>query len=847
MKSNLEVVSLESFAKPYLPKNLLAEVEALRLSFGAQGVLNHREGMAQFFTPAPVAELMADLFENLDGPEISLLDAGAGIGTLLAAVVARICQCPTSLQTLKIVAYEIDRQLLEALERTLAQCQEACALRGITFTYEIRHRDFIEDAVAILAPGLFDRPRLASFTHAILNPPYGKIGSSSKTRQLLQRIGLETTNIYTGFMALTALLLEPEGEMISITPRSFCNGTYFRPFRKLFLDLMSLSQIHAFESRNGVFRDDAILQETIILHAQKQYSQKETVTIITSQEADDDLELWHHLPYCEVVRPNDLEKFIRILPDADSQWISQQIGKFNCSLEDLGISVSTGRVVDFRAREFLRTQPSRETIPLIYPVNLADGHIEYPVLGKKPQAILNTPATQKLLVPDGNYVLCKRFSSKEEKRRIVAAIYQAGVLGHSQVGFENHINYFHQNGRGLDKVLARGLSVFLNSTLVDRFFRLFNGHTQVNVTDLRSLTYPSKEDLIVLGQKLGSRNLTQQEIDILIEKELLTMPENSHENPANAKFRIDEALDILGQLGLPKKQLNERSALTLLALLEIRPSSTWKDAKSRHIGITPMMDFMAEHYGKTYKPNTRETVRRQTVHQFLDASLILMNPDNPQRPVNSPKTVYQIEENALKLIRKYGTTQWMQTLRVYLNSVETLRQKYAQEREMARIPVVIEGQERTLSPGGQNVLVKKIIEEFAPRFTPGGRLIYVGDTDEKFVYFAEDALADLGVTVDARGKMPDAIVYFSQKNWLVLIEAVTSHGPINPKRKQELERLFGRAVVPLVMVTAFLNRRAMVEYLPEIAWETDVWVAEDTTHLIHFDGQHLLQLYTNVQ
>lgn len=312
------------------------------------------------------------------------------------------------------------------------------------------------------------------------------------------------------------------------------------------------------------------------------------------------------------------------------------------------------------------------------------------------------------------------------------------------------------------------------------------------------------------------------------------------------KSRIDEALDILVQIGLPKQQLNERSALTLLALLDIRPTSTWKEATSRLIGITPMMEFMAEHYGKKYKANTRETVRRQTVHQFLDATLILINPDRPERPVNSPKTVYKIEESALALIREYGTAEWSKNLRAYLASVETLQQKYAQEREMARLPIVIEGQQRTLSPGGQNVLVKKIIEEFAPRFTPGGRLIYVGDTDEKFAYFCPEALATLGVTVDAHGKMPDIIVHFLERNWLVLIEAVTSHGPINPKRKQELERLFGQAIVPLVMVTAFLNRRAMVEYLPEIAWETDVWIAEDATHLIHFNGQHLLQLYQSI-
>lgn len=162
---------------------------------------------------------------------------------------------------------------------------------------------------------------------------------------------------------------------------------------------------------------------------------------------------------------------------------------------------------------------------------------------------------------------------------------------------------------------------------------------------------------------------------------------------------------------------------------------------------------------------------------------------------------------------------------------------------MLRIPVVIEGEVKTLSPGGQNVLIEKIINEFAPCFTPGGKLIYVGDTDEKFAHFNEAALEELGVTVDSHGKMPDVIIHFKQNDWLVLIEAVTSHGPINPKRKKELETLFKNSKIPLVMVTTFLSRKAMMEYLIEIAWETDVWVAEDSTHLIHFNGQHLLQLH----
>ncbi len=200
-----------------------------------------------------------------------------------------------------------------------------------------------------------------------------------------------------------------------------------------------------------------------------------------------------------------------------------------------------------------------------------------------------------------------------------------------------------------------------------------------------------------------------------------------------------------------------------------------------------MMDFFAQEYGKKYEENSRETVRRQTVHQFLEAGLIVVNPDNPKRPTNSGKTVYQIEAGALELLRTFGTRTWEKDLRAYLASVETLAKRYVRERKMRRIPLRLPtGQKIMLSPGGQNVLVEKIIAEFADYFTPGGIPLYVGDTGEKFAYFDREGLDRLGIKLEAHGKMPDVIIHDTERDWLVLIEAVTSHGPINPKRRDEL-------------------------------------------------------------
>ena len=313
-----------------------------------------------------------------------------------------------------------------------------------------------------------------------------------------------------------------------------------------------------------------------------------------------------------------------------------------------------------------------------------------------------------------------------------------------------------------------------------------------------------------------------------------------------AEQKIKEALEVLKALGFPRQQINERSALTLLSLLNLKPDDNWANSQDPLMGITPMMEFFAKHYGKQYAPNTRETVRRQTIHQFAQATFVVPNTDNPSRPTNSPKAVYQIEPAALKLMRQFGKSGWRKHLKGYLRTVEMLKETYARERDMQRIPVKMANGERIrLSPGGQNILVKKIIEDFCPLFTPGGQVIYIGDTQKKWAYFDPDALRSLGVKIEKHGKMPDVVVHHIKKNWLVLIEAVTSHGPVNPKRRQELKELFVGSKAGLVYVTTFLDQRTMTKYITEISWETEVWIAESPTHLIHFNGERFLGPYEN--
>ena len=308
--------------------------------------------------------------------------------------------------------------------------------------------------------------------------------------------------------------------------------------------------------------------------------------------------------------------------------------------------------------------------------------------------------------------------------------------------------------------------------------------------------------------------------------------------------RVQSTLNILVSLGLPRAQQNERSALCLLALLNLPPNKTWAKAQNPLMGITPIMDWIRENYKKSYAPNTRETFRRQTMHQFVDAGIAVYNPDKPDRPVNSPAAVYQIGPSALALLRSFDTPAWHRNLTAYLAGNQTLAARYAHDRKQTLIPVQIApGMKIKLSPGEHSELIRAIIEDFGARFVPGGVLIYAGDTGKKWGYFDAVLLAKLGVNVDAHGKMPDVVLHYPERNWLLLIESVTSHGPVDGKRHAELARLFASSTAGLVYVTAFPNRAIMGRYLGEIAWETEVWVADAPSHLIHFNGERFLGPY----
>jgi len=278
--------------------------------------------------------------------------------------------------------------------------------------------------------------------------------------------------------------------------------------------------------------------------------------------------------------------------------------------------------------------------------------------------------------------------------------------------------------------------------------------------------------------------------------------------------KLDEGMMILRALGFAPRQSNEVASYTLLALLDLKPTQSWSEAQAPLRGITPIIEFVDKAYDVRYAPNTRETIRDEAVKHFVEAGMLARNPDNPARPTNSGKTVYQIEPHAIELFCCFDSTKWAGQMKIYLSSRERIRRELRRERNLPRIPVRLpSGKTVSLSPGGQNPLIKTVIEEFCPRFVPGESVIYIGDAEDKFLHLDSEYLQQLGIVVPAPAKMPDVVVHDRKRNWLLLIEAVTSAGPVDGKRRKELKDLFAGCRAGLLFVTAFASREAMRIFL----------------------------------
>jgi adenine-specific DNA-methyltransferase len=489
------------------PVDLLDRAERNRVAALAGLDPRMQETLGQFFTPARAAALIAAMPRLPDRGQLRVLDPGAGSGMLSAALVARVLDESPNLR-LHVVAVETDGGVLPHLRATLEDCAAVGAGR---VSFEVVETDFITSSTGMAAD-----ERLSGFDLVIQNPPYAKLAASSAARAAVREIGADAPNLYAAFLALGTSALAPGGQLVAITPRSFCNGPYFGSFRRFLLAHLALDRVHVFESRSTVFADTGVLQENVIFSATRDGARRSVV--LSSSDGHQDDATHRAVPYNDVVRSDDPHRFIRITTaDADVEIAERMLSRPG-TLADLDLTVSTGRVVDFRSRECLFVDALSGALPLIYPGNVRNGGVVWPREIRKAQWFL--PVTEKdsrLLLPQGWYCVVKRFSAKEERRRIVAAVWSP-VATPGPVAFENHLNVFHRGGSGLGRDTAYGLSLWLNSTLVDRYFRTFSGHTQVNATDLHTLRFPDLSTLRTLGSFAGTSLPEQDEIDAMIDK-----------------------------------------------------------------------------------------------------------------------------------------------------------------------------------------------------------------------------------------------------------------------------------------------------------------------------------------
>lgn len=823
-----------------------------------------RKQSGQFFTPAPVARYMARQLGPLRSGD-RILDPALGSGVLACAIIEQAIAEGSPCE-FWLDGYEIDPELGQISNEVLAHAANQAATYGITIHIRVYEGDFVLNSVPTAQPYLFlaensARPNPQSlYHHIIANPPYFKLNSQDPRVKAVAGRVKGHTNIYTLFLALAAKKLFPGGRACFIVPRSFCSGAYFSALRQSLVEEAVPLAVHLFQSRQDTFKGDAVLQENVIFTFQRHqtrsapnFSSTTYLSISTSKDAEtlNDTPLTRPVSFKQFLGRRYGHIFFRLPTGELDERIVNLIDSWTGSLNEYRLDVSTGPVVAFRARTWLvdiEAVARNQAVPLLWMHNVKQQQVEWPVInGHKSQGIILADETRSLLVPVANYVLLRRFSAKEEPRRLIAAPFLADEYDYQGVGLENHLNYVYKKQGCLSLDEALGLSAVLGSALIDRYFRIVNGNTQVNAAELRALPLPPLELIQQIGQILGTSDTTPPiDIDAIV---FNILREADHLTPEFPIFRetritmgkIQEAQEVLKALGLPPNQQNEISALTLLVLAQLSEETPWREAKRQSLRIHDMLLAIKEFYDREYAENTRETIRRQVIHQFIQAGLVVRNPDDPTLPTNSPRTHYALSDEAIRTIRSYRSQDWPQAVQSFIEAQGALLEIYQKTRDQHKVPLrLASGEAYHLSPGKHNEVQAAVVEEFGPRFAPGARLLYLGDTENKTLILDKVGFEELGIPVPSHDKLPDIVFYDQPRNWLFLIEAVTSHGPVSHKRHFELEEAFSDCSVGRIYVSAFPDFATFKSFLAEIAWETEVWLAEIPDHLIHFNGDRFL-------
>ena len=504
--------------KPKAP-DLLERAYSRQLEFEEETTEACRKAKGQFFTPPSIARFMARQFKRVPS-KFALLDPGAGTGALTLAVCERLLVSRTP-KSLNVHLFETDKEVLPILLSNMKDAQDALKRAGHSFEYVVDSRDFLLD-IAASNPTLFADSSIGPFDAVITNPPYFKINKSSDYARALSEIVHGQPNIYTLFMAQSCLLVREGGEFVAITPRSFCNGLYFREFRKWFFDRMSLENVHLFGSRSSMFREAKVLQENIITRFRKLKSQSSTVSVSRTRSRDfSEIEV-QELPSEQVIDDTCGESLIYVPEVSEDAEVVRYAESWPHRFADLGLKISTGPVVMFRAKEFLLDEPNGTSVPLLSAHNVKPFTMNWPVEKKKwPLAFKSNRASRKHLTATGNYVLVKRFSAKEERRRLTAGCIFTDSVDTDFVALENHLNFIYHGDRELSRHETLGIAALFNSVVFDRYFRCFSGNTQVNATEVRIMKFPELDAIAEIGRRVSElEDTNRSETETIVLDEL---------------------------------------------------------------------------------------------------------------------------------------------------------------------------------------------------------------------------------------------------------------------------------------------------------------------------------------
>lgn len=504
-----KAINIEPFNEE-LPSDF---ADRLGIYYTQQVTNKHKKDKGQFFTPTPIAKLMAS-YCDVSKKTIKILDPGCGTAILTCALMEHLVAIKNEIETIDLVAYETDPDLISFSQRALDFLKEWLFKKRIKLNYILHIQDFVLDNAIVLnsnsLPNLFEELNndVPNFDIIISNPPYFKLSKEDKRTIAAQELVSGQPNIYSIFMGIAAKLLSENGELIFITPRSFASGNYFKAFRELFFNAVQIEKIHLFNSRKDTFNRDSVLQETVIIKAIKEKIDPIKNVLVSSSLGIKDIfePTIKHFHSSELIDLNSKEKILHLPTSNKEENILNLVSTWENVLADFNIKISTGPVVAFRALDFIQNNYENGTVflaPLFWLHNVNKMSLEWPKqLKEKGQFIKIESGSKSLLLPNKNYIFLRRFSTKDDKSRLIAAPYFCNYAKSDFIGVENKVNYLYRKDGHLDRNEVVGLCALLNSELFDTYFQIFNGNVNVSATELREMRFPSLDNIKEIGNKI---------------------------------------------------------------------------------------------------------------------------------------------------------------------------------------------------------------------------------------------------------------------------------------------------------------------------------------------------------